>query len=75
MRKTTEKKKGKSVTYKNKARIKIGGRTVEVDIEQLARVIAINQADWPAYTGKAERVAQALPEILKCAYVEIDLFN
>ena len=75
MRKKQEKNKGKSATYKNRTRILIGGRTVEVDIEQLARVIATNQADWPAYTGKAERVAQALPEILKCAYIEKDLFN
>ena len=60
--------------YKNKARIQIGGRTVEVDIEALAKVIATNQADWPAYTGRAERVAQALPEILKCAYIERDFF-
>ena len=67
MRKTTEKKNTRSTTYKNKARIQIGGRTIEVDIEALARAIATNQADWPAYTGRAERVAHALPEILKCA--------
>ena len=74
MRKSPEKERVKSTTYKNRVKIQIGGRTVEVDIEALAKVIATNQADWPAYTGRAERVAQALPEILKCAYIERDFF-
>ena len=74
MRKTAKKKNTRSTTYKNTARIQIGGQTIEVDIEQLARAIATNQADWPAYTGRAERVAQALPEILKCAVLTREEF-
>ena len=64
----------RETTYKNTAKIHIGGRTVEVDIEALAKAIATNQVDWPAYMGKAERVARVLPEILKCVKVERDLF-
>jgi hypothetical protein len=75
MRKTAEKNNDKSSIYKNIAKIHIGGKTVEVDIEALAKVIAVNHADWKAYTGRAERVAQALPEILKCCVVENDLFK
>ena len=62
--KTRNDRKG---TYKNRVRIQIAGRTVEVEVEALAKAIATNQADWQAYTGRAERVARALPEILKCA--------
>ena len=45
--------------------IKIDGRTVEVDTEKLSKAIAINYADWKAYTGKAHKVAEMLPQIIK----------
>jgi len=34
--------------------------------------MAVNHADWKAYTGRAERVAQALPGIIE---IEKSLFN
>ena len=75
MNKKQEKSSAESGMYKKIIKIKIGGRNIEVDVGALARIIAINQADWKAYIGKAERVARALPEILKCAHIEADLFN
>ena len=54
------------------SKIKIGNDTVEVNIEMLAKAIAVNYADWKSYMGQAERIAQKLPEILKCVFIRKD---
>ena len=55
-----------------KKKVVVREKTVWVDIEKLAMAMAVNHADWPAYTGRAERVAQALPGIIE---IEKSLFN
>ena len=55
-----------------KKKVIVREKTVWVDIEKLAMAMAVNHADWPAYTGRAERVAQALPGIIE---IEKSLFN
>jgi hypothetical protein len=52
-------------------KMKIDGYNVDVNMELLAKTMAINHADWPAYKGKADKVAEALPEIIK---IEKSLF-
>ena len=55
-----------------KKKIVISGTRIEVNMERLAQAIATNHADWPAYTGKAERIVKALPDIIT---IEESLFN
>ena len=72
--KVRRKGRGKDVNGINaiKKKVVVREKTVWVDIEKLAMAMAVNHADWPAYTGRAERVAQALPGIIE---IEKSLFN